>query len=145
MASERKNGVILTQKVEWLAELKFDPEFRDWRIFESNWLDKLTRYWESVWLKCSLLTRNLGSNYSSACDSTFKVKMTTFFLSVRLFPGIHKQILMIQRIRDYFISFLFLFWYRVCINLRYFFLLTEYRLKDSSEYLVRKRAFLVSG
>ena len=130
-----KNVIILTWKLESLAELKFDPGFRVigeylrqidsmlsvnfwidsigiwveltryWEsifeltpylslLFESNWLDiesqflnwlhiwvKLTRYWESnseltryielIWLKYSPMTRNTGSNFSSASDSTF--------------------------------------------------------------------------
>ena len=37
---------------------------------------------ESIWLKYSSITRNPGSNFISASDSTLQVKMTPFFLSV---------------------------------------------------------------
>ena len=47
------------------------------KLFESIWLNI-----ESIELKYFPITRNPGSNFSSASDSTFKVKMTQFFLSV---------------------------------------------------------------
>ena len=56
-----------------------------------NKKSKLSRYWESIqltlnieslWHKYSPITRNPGSNFSSASDSTFLVKMTPFLLSV---------------------------------------------------------------
>ena len=59
---ELKNGVILIWKVESLVELKFDPGFRV--IGEYIWF-KLTLNVESIWLKYSPITRNLGSNFSS--------------------------------------------------------------------------------
>ena len=43
---------------------------------------KLTLNIESIWLKYFPINRNSGSNFSSASDSTFYVKMTQFFLSV---------------------------------------------------------------
>ena len=64
--TERKNGVILTLIVESLAEQKFDPGFR-----------VIGEY-------LSQITRNPLSNFSSASDSTFKVKMTPFFLSAQI-------------------------------------------------------------
>ena len=61
--------------------------------WESSWLNiesqvdstlrvKLTQHWESNWLKYSSVTHFAQSNYNSAPDSTFKVKMTQLFLSV---------------------------------------------------------------
>ena len=68
--------------------------------WESNWLNiesligsrlsqigsilrvKLTQHWELNWLKYSPVTHFSRSNYNSATDSTFKVKMTQLFLSV---------------------------------------------------------------
>ena len=82
--SKEKMGVILTLKVESLAELKFDPGFRVIGEYLSQiQIDNLTLNIESIWLKYSTITRNPGSNFSSASDSTFKVKMTPFLLSVR--------------------------------------------------------------
>ena len=60
---------------------------------ESIWLSMLSQFdsqcWvnstlnvESIWLKYSPVTHFAGSNFSSASDSTFYVKMTYFFLSV---------------------------------------------------------------
>ena len=62
----KKNWVILTKKVESLAELKFDPGFwviREY-VLESNWLDidsqfKLALNIESTWTK-------IFSNYSES-------------------------------------------------------------------------------
>ena len=59
--------------------------------WESNWLNiesligstlrvKLTQHWELNWLKYSPVTHFSLSNYNSASDSTFRVKMTHFFL-----------------------------------------------------------------
>ena len=58
--------------------------------WESSWLNiesqidstlrvKLTQHWESNWLKYSPVTHFARSNYNSASDLTFKVKMTQFF------------------------------------------------------------------
>ena len=87
--TERKKWVILTLKVESLAELKFDPGLQVIREYlsqidsilrvKSNWQFKLTLNIESIRLKYSPITQNPGSNFSSASDSTFKVKMTPFF------------------------------------------------------------------
>ena len=136
--TERNNWVILTVKVESLAELKLDlkswvtggiiirpGKMSNWKIFESNglsmlsqsdfdvesiWLSMLSHFdsqcwfimtlnvesvwlsifsqldsqcWvnltlnvESIWLKYSPVTHFAGSNFSSASDSTFYVKMT---------------------------------------------------------------------
>ena len=88
--TEGKNGVILTQKVESLAELEFDPKYRVIREYLSQCrvniiqIILLTLNIESIWLKYYPITRNPGSNSSSASDSTFWVKMTPFFLSVGL-------------------------------------------------------------
>ena len=51
---------------------------RDSELLVNIWV-KLTLYWESIWLKYSPITRNPGSNFSSASNSTFKVKMTPLF------------------------------------------------------------------
>ena len=60
--TQRKTGVILTQKVESLVELKFDKGFR------------------VIWLKYSPITRNPGSNFSCyTSDSTLWVKMSPCF------------------------------------------------------------------
>ena len=58
--------------------------------WESNWLNiesqvdstlrvKLTQHWESNWLKYSPVTHFARSNYNSASDSTFEVKITQIF------------------------------------------------------------------
>ena len=60
----KKNGVILTQKIESLAELKFDPEMAEIKF-------QFIRYCESIWLKYYPTTRNPLSNFSSASDSIF--------------------------------------------------------------------------
>ena len=50
--------------------------------FDYQYRVNLTLDIESISLKYSPITRNPGSNFSSATDSTFEVKMTPFFLSV---------------------------------------------------------------
>ena len=90
--------VKLTQHLEsnWLnIESQIGSTLRvKWtQYWESNWLNiesqidstlrvKLTQHWESNWLKYSPVTHFARSNYNSASDSTFKVKITQFFFSV---------------------------------------------------------------
>ena len=64
------------------------------KYWESNWLNiesqivNLTLNIDSIWLKYSLITRNIGgSNFSYASDSIIQVKMTPFFPSVFLFAS----------------------------------------------------------
>ena len=66
MYTERKNGVILTCKVESLAELEFNPGFRV--IVE--YLSQLTLDIENQF-DSNILTLNPESNFSSPSDSTF--------------------------------------------------------------------------
>ena len=90
--------VKLTQHWEsnWLnIESQIDSTLRVklTQHWESNWPNiesqidstlrvKLTQHWESNWLKYSPVTHFARSNYNSATDSIFKVKMTQFFHSV---------------------------------------------------------------
>ena len=65
---KKKMCVILTWKVESLAELKFDQWFRVIReylslIIVSQYRVK-TRNWESIWLKYSPIIWNPGTNFS---------------------------------------------------------------------------------
>ena len=64
---EKKNGVILTLKVESLAELKFDPGFRVIGEYLSQFDSILSVNLNQIYL----ITRNTGSNFSSVSDSTF--------------------------------------------------------------------------
>ena len=50
--------------------------------FDSQYRVNSTLNIESIRLKYYPIIHNLGSNFSSACDSKFQVKMTPFFLSV---------------------------------------------------------------
>ena len=62
----------------------FLVNIRTERKMESFWPKKLSHWWnltlniESIWLDYSPITRNPGSNFSSASDSIFKVKMIQF-------------------------------------------------------------------
>ena len=68
----KENWVILTWKVESLAELNFDPGFRE----IGEYLSEINL--NSSQLESKYITRNPGSNFSSTSDSTFQVKMTAF-------------------------------------------------------------------
>ena len=80
--TERRNGVILTYKVESLVELKFDPGFRVIGEYLSK-IDSILRVnfkFNSQYLVNLIpITRNSWSNFSSTRDSTLQVKMTPFF------------------------------------------------------------------
>ena len=76
--------------------------------WESNWLNieslidstlrvKLTQNWESNWLKYSPVTHFARSNYSSASDSTFNVKMTQFFSLYSIIKTTPKFLALISR------------------------------------------------
>ena len=68
------------KKLSHFSELKFGPKIpSNWRIFESNWLDIESQFYPNI---LQLLMQNSGSNFSSASDTTFKVKMIPIFLSV---------------------------------------------------------------
>ena len=66
-AVARKNGVILTQKVESLEELKFDPRFREIGEYLSQ-IDSIIR----VNFK---LTLNIESKRQFEIDSQYRVNI----------------------------------------------------------------------
>ena len=84
---KEKNGVILTWKIGSLAELKFEHGLRVIGEYLSH-IDTILRVYSnwrsiySIWLKYSQMTPNPGSNFSSASDSIFQVKITPFSFNV---------------------------------------------------------------
>ena len=68
---------------QWVKSLNF------WgQIFVSSATQLLRSKWLNFFSRCTerknwvILTKKVGSNFSSASDSTFKVEMTQFFLIV---------------------------------------------------------------
>ena len=64
---------------------------------------KLTLNIESIWLQYSPITQNPGSNFSSASDSTFWVKMTPFFFQYFFLLGSPESF---QRLKKQYLIFI---------------------------------------